>query len=180
MALIVCPECGEHVSQEAAVCPHCGKKMLYCEDAVIANRMTAGFGGPIVGIIFLSSIILSIFITGIAVGGTGLIVCTIISFVCAPILLKPIFELINRIKNNTAKTDVMVYKSDTDEFEINNIKDEPFRIKRTSLFRVKCGPKSFIYYYDEKNNLVKRKMFYVGNYNTLRSIVMKYMDKYNK
>ena len=187
MALIKCPDCGKELSDQAKFCVNCGRplveesgesKDILSKDAVIGYRMQTGLAAPIVWFVIGNSVALSVIFAGLIVGGSLTILITFLVGVLFSVATLPlVFELINRIKNNVTKTDVIIYHSDKDEFEINNLNDKPYFIKRTSVYKIKVAPVSVIVYQNDKGVMVKRKVAYIGNAKFLKSVIIKYIKK---
>ena len=193
MALIKCPECGKEISDTSDVCIHCGYKLsnkevevtqksILKEDAIIAQRLYLGLGGPIFGTVFFGLCIVAWFVCLCLLISTRfsplLLVLFILFTILGPFIGPCIHSIILRRENASNKKPAILYKAETDEFELNNLNQEPFYVKRTSIVEIRSGIKAIFRYKDENGSIRSVYVSYVADHLYLKTIIYRYIEKY--
>lgn len=194
MGLIKCPDCGLMCSDQAITCIHCGRpldkgnlkenpdtKNILNVDAIIAPRLKAGYFGPIFWMSVFSLIATTFLVVGLALVTleefAGGITCIVSALPFGLFIFLCTLPMKSRRRNNKNNKPVILYKADTDSFEINNLDKEPFYIPRNSVVSYDLDTVSYIYYRNKNGNVVKARMAYVKVDKYLKSTFKKYIKK---
>ena len=192
MALIKCPECGKEISDSSDICIHCGYKLnnakveiteksILKEDSIIAPRLYLGLGGPIFGTIFFGLCLLTWLVCLILLITSRfnpvLLLVFILLTLISPLIIPCIRSIVLRSRNATNKKPAILYKSESDEFELNNLDNKPVYLKRTSVVSVISGVKTKFNYKEEDGSIRVVEVSYVAEHLYLKTIIKRYIDK---
>lgn len=192
MALIKCPECGKEISSTSDVCIHCGYKLnnskveiteksILKEDAIIAQRLYLGLAGPIFGTIFFGLCIFAWIICLIILVASKfnplVLMFFILLIIPSPFIIPCIRSIVLRSKNASNKKPAILYKAESDEFELNNLNEKPFFVKRTAVVSISSGIKTKFYYKADDGSIKVKEVSFVADHSFLNKIINKYIDK---